>query len=413
MNVVFHRYGSIVEPDILEAFREFNINVVEDTMEIERKNIDGATRLRVMAELILENCPEFVFSINYFPYISEVCEKLNVKYVALSVDCPVIEIYDKSVRNKCNRLFLFDYHQYESIKDENPENIYYLPLGTNVSRWDEVLGEIKSVDDLAAVKYQYDVSLVGSLYTEKSPLRSMKLDDFSNGYLEGLIKSQMLFSGLDLLEEVFKKPAGNTLKLIESMKYASPEFFEKYALEDGVVDSEKYIIVQNAMGFEISARERVSLLKRFGASGIDTHVFTRSDTQILQSESFVGANTWGLTAHGGVTTHEEMPRVFRTSRINLNPTMRGIQTGLPQRIWDIMGCGGVCLTNYQAEIPEYLEIGEDILCYENERDAVDIARYYLEHEDERLAVAYNGYTKVKAMHDVKVRVAKMLKAVIG
>ena len=53
MNVVFHRYGSIVEPDILEAFREFNINVVEDTMEIEQKNIDGATRLRVMAELIL------------------------------------------------------------------------------------------------------------------------------------------------------------------------------------------------------------------------------------------------------------------------------------------------------------------------------------------------------------------------
>lgn len=405
MNVVFHRYGSIVEPDILEAFREFNINVVEDTMEIERKNIDGATRLRVMAELILENCPEFVFSINYFPYISEVCEKLNVKYVALSVDCPVIEIYDKSVRNKCNRLFLFDYHQYESIKDENPENIYYLPLGTNVSRWDEVLGEINSVDDLANAQYQYDVSLVGSLYTEKSPLRKMNPDEFGSGYLEGLIKSQMLFPGLDLMDEVFKKPAPNTLRLVDEMKKCAPSFFDKFALEDGLVDSEKYIIVQNAIGFEISARERISLLQNLGELGIDTHVFTRSDTQELQSER--------LQIHGGVSTHEEMPRVFRTSKINLNPTMRGIQTGLPQRIWDIMGCGGVCLSNYQAEIPEYFEIGEDILCYENEHDAVEIARYYLEHEDERLRVAYNGYTKVKAMHDVKVRVARMLKAVIG
>lgn len=412
MKIIFHRYGSIVEPDILAAFREFNIDVVEDTMEITQKSIDGETRLRVMAELILEHRPEFVFSINFFPYISMVCEKLDVKYVALSVDCPVLEIYDTSVRNKCNRLFLFDYHQYESVKDENPENIYYLPLGTNVARWDEVLGEIKSIDDLAGVKYQYDVSLVGSMYTEKSPLRNMKLDGFGNGYLEGLIKSQMLFPGLDLLEEVFRKPATSTSKLINGMKKSAPEFFEKYALEDGVVDTDNYIIVQNALGFEISARERVSLIKSLGNAGIDTHVFTRSDTAELLGDND-GQKMMGIKVHGGVTTHEEMPRVFRTSKINLNPTMRGIQTGLPQRIWDIMGCGGVCLTNYQAEIPEYFEIGEDILCYENERDAVEIARYYLEHEDERLCVAYNGYTKVKAMHDVKVRVARMLKSVIG
>ena len=46
-------------------------------------------------------------------------------------------------------------------------------------------------------------------------------------------------------------------------------------------------------------------------------------------------------------------------KIYLNMTIKPIQTGLPLRIFDIMGCGGFLMTNYQAELPEYFEIGTD------------------------------------------------------
>lgn len=49
-------------------------------------------------------------------------------------------------------------------------------------------------------------------------------------------------------------------------------------------------------------------------------------------------------------------------------TSKPIRTGLPLRIWDILGAGGFVLTNYQTEIPEYFEIGKDLETYTCEED---------------------------------------------
>lgn len=174
MEILFHRYGSICEPDIIEAFRSLGVLVDEEDSEIHQKNISGDVRIKILAERILTKKPAFVFSINYFPYISEVCQKLNVLYVCLSVDCPVLEFFSNSIHNDCNRIFLFDYNQYLQFKDENPECIYYLPLGTNVDRWDEAL---MNINGQTQDGWLYDISMVGSLYTEKSAIKNAHSKD--------------------------------------------------------------------------------------------------------------------------------------------------------------------------------------------------------------------------------------------
>lgn len=418
MKVLFHRYGSIVEPDILAAFKKFGIEVIEDTMEITDKNIDSDTRLSVLMEMILTHQPEFVFTINYFPYISTVCEKLKTKYVALSVDCPVLEIYSETIRNSCNRVFLFDYFQYESVVNENPEGIFYLPLGTNVDRWDEVLG---TPSFEAGQRYTYDISFVGSLYTEKSPIRNIALPEFQRGYVDGILKAQGLMSGLGMLEDVFRTKDGatgkNVASLLEILEQKAPEFFERNSLSDGIIDTKAFVTVQNLLGFELSARDRIDLLNILSKAGLKVDIFTRSNTS--DSGSTADAVTYdetpdsNINVHGGVRTHDEMPRIFRESKINLNPTMRCIEAGLSQRVWDVLGCGGFLMMNYQPEIPEYFEIGEDLVCYENIKDAAEFAAYFLEHEEERLAIAKSGYEKVKKLHTYEIRVAQMLKQVLG
>ena len=402
MRTVFHRYGSIVEPDIIEVFKKFNIEVVEDDLEITQKSIDSDTRIRVLSEAVLTNRPDFVFSINYFPYIAQICEKLQIYYLCLSVDCPVSEIYSKTIRSPYNRIFLFDYAQYESIVNENPEGIFYLPLATNVNRWDEELGEFAP----ESVKYEYDVSLVGSLYEEKSVFRQItdKVDEFSKGYLDGLLAAGARVPGISIFDEVFKNPNKDVAALIKDLERTAPSFFEKYTISDSLIDGKTFAIVQNLLGYELSARDRVLLLNTLAMNSIDTHIFTRSSTDELDTR---------INIHGGVATHTQMPHVFRNSKINLNPTMRCIQTGLPQRIWDIMGCGGFVMTNIQTELPEYFEVGEDLVCYETLADAVEVAQYYLNHEDERMGIALNGYNKVKQHHTYEIRVAQMLKEVWG
>ena len=132
-------------------------------------------------------------------------------------------------------------------------------------------------------------------------------------------------------------------------------------------------------------------------------LFTRSDTTPLKN----------VKVHSGVQSLTEMPIVFNKSRINLNMTVKPIQTGLPLRIFDIMGCGGFCMTNYQAEIPEYFEIGTDLETYGSMEELVDKCAFYLEHEDVRAQIARNGYEKVKVGHGYQQRVMEMLRRVAG
>lgn len=400
MEILFHRYGSICEPDIIEAFQSLGVNVTQEDSEIYEKNIPADTRIKVLAEKILLNKPAFVFSINYFPYISEICQKLNVLYVCLSVDCPVLEFFSDSIHNSCNRIFLFDYNQYLQFKDENPECIFYLPLGTNTDRWDAVLVEpVGKNGKNDENRWLYDVSLVGSLYTEKSPYDDLTMTEFDRGFADGLIESQLKFPGLDLVNEVLSD------RLIQGLKSAKSRTLDnhwnKYVLSDAFTDTDKYVAANYYLGMRVSQLERIRLLNML-AKDFAVELFTRSDVSALEN----------VKVYGGVSTHKEMPEIFNRSKINLNITIRPIQTGLSQRIWDVLGCGGFLLTNYQMELPEYLQVGADLDCYESPAELKEKVAYYLSHQEERMEIAHHGYETVKNKHTCRHRVAEILKIVL-
>ena len=396
MEILFHRYGSICEPDIIEAFKSLGVTVDEEDSEIYEKNISGDVRIKILAERILTKKPAFVFSINYFPYISEVCQRLNVLYVCLSVDCPVLEFFSDSIHNCCNRIFLFDYNQYLQFKDENSECIFYLPLSANVDRWDDVLSS-ETVG--SKERWLYDVSMVGSLYTEKSPYDKLILPDYDRGVADGLVSAQLLLPGLDLINEVLNE------KTVEAIKNAKEKdgtsLWQGYTLSDAFTDTDRYVAANYYLGMRVSEIERIKILNEL-ADEFDVHLFTRSDTSSLK----------GVKLHGGVSTHKEMPVVFYKSKINLNITIRSIQTGLSQRVWDILGCKGFLLTNYQMEIPEYLEVSKDLECFENEAELKEKVRFYLQNEDKRMEIAVHGYETVKNRHTCRNRVAEILKIVL-
>ncbi|MCM1133986.1 MAG: glycosyltransferase [Clostridium sp.] len=393
MNIIIHRYGSICEPDLIEAFNACGIAVIEDSTEIYQKSISSEARIRLLGELILTHKPAFVFSINFFPYISEICEKLHVLYVSLSVDCPVLELFSLSIRNKCNRIFLFDYMQYQKFYPKNPEGIFYLPLASNTNRWEQALS---SVSQKERELYDCDISFVGSLYKEKSPLQSLSLSNFDRGLADGIIEAQLKVPGCSLLEEA---PPNS---LLAAVRKADSAFFKP---ENCFTDTDSYVLSHYYLGMEASALERIRTLQELGRE-FSVNLYTRSDTSDLQNIS-------GIRCCGGVSTHSEMPLVFRFSKINLNITMRSIQSGLSQRIWDILGCGGFLISNYQSEIPEYFTIGEDLECYENLNELKEKIAFYLAHDDIRNKIAQNGLKKTREQHTYIHRVLQIMKTLFA
>lgn len=386
MEILIYRYNSICEPDIIQAFEGFGITVHQEKTEMTRKDIAPSQCAKNVADMILSHNLSFVFSVNFYPAISYTCNRLKVPYVCWSVDSPVAELFSNALKNEWNRIFLFDHAQYEFFHPYNPEHIYYLPLAVNVKRIENVIMNMTEED---YEKYGSDVSFVGSLYSEKCKYNSIVISDYARGYVNGLIQAQMKVYGYNFIYDTLPD------EIIREISDADPCF---YRGQDVFMNTDRYLTAHQYIGMKLANVERTSTLaalsERFNVS-----LYTRSDASMLPK----------VRKKGGVDTLTQMPKVFHASKINLNMTMRPIETGLSLRIWDVLGSGGFLLTNYQAEIPEYFEIGRDLEVYESMDDLIFKVDYYLNHEAERLKIALSGYEKTAAYHTYEMRLAKMLK----
>ena len=371
MNILVYRYGSICEPDIIDAFTQTGLNVIKETTEINNKNLSSAKRLSLVENILKTEHPIFVFSINFFPVIAEICHIYKTPYLCWTVDSPVPELFSESVKLPTNRIFLFDRAQFDTFYRYNPKGIFHLPLASCTERFDRV---IQTITDADRQNYSCDISFVGSLYSEKNPLSKLSgMPDYAKGYIDALVEASLKIYGYNPVESAMTDDLAGTIKA-----YA-PSFYSPGAT---VTNPEKYIAAHSYIGMQIAQTERIRTLNTL-AQFFNVDLYTRSDTSPLQ----------GVCTHGGVATLTEMPKIFHLSKINLNMTIKPIQTGLPLRIFDILGCGGFLMTNYQTELTEHFEIGVDLEAYASMEELVDKCAYYLKHEDERKQIAQNGYRK--------------------
>lgn len=393
MEILFYRYNSICEPDIIQVFENFGITVHREEMEMHDKNITPRLCSARVAEWILSHPLSFVFTVNFFPAISYTCNHFKVPYVCWSVDSPVPELFSNALKNEYNRIFLFDKAQYDFFAPVNPSCIHYLPLATNVKRWEQV---ILSMTEEDYRQYGSDVSFVGSLYTEKCKydtlVSSGKLSDYTRGFVDGLIESQLHVYGYNFIMDNL------TDRVVSEIASADPQFYHG---TDTFMDTDRYLVAHQYIGMKLAAVERQRTLAAL-SEHFSVNLYTRSDASTLPK----------VHNRGGASTLTEMPKVFQASKINLNMTMRPIETGLSLRVWDVLGCGGFLLTNYQAELPSYFEIGKDLDAYESLPELLEKVQYYLTHEEERIEIAIHGYEKTARLHSYENRLAEMMQMIL-
>ena len=111
---------------------------------------------------------------------------------------------------------------------------------------------------------------------------------------------------------------------------------------------------------------------------------------------------------GGVDYRVMMPWVFKESAVNLNFTIPNIRTGIPLRVWDVLGAGGFLLTNHQSEMDFIFKEGENIAWFDSEDELLDKASYYMKHEDERHRIAEKGAALVHGGHSFVDRINMLL-----
>lgn len=301
-----------------------------------------------------------VFTMNYFPLISEICQEKGILYISWIYDCPNLTLYSKTIRNSCNRIFSFDLIQMKELVQRGAR-AKYLPLAVNVTRIREELGKKRKKH------FQAPVSFMGDFKEKDAYLdRVSGMPEELRGYLDGLIESQLHVFGYDLTEECFDRQ--HILELAKCAPVHDEEGFETDMAE----------LYRTWIRKKVTIIERRRLVEMI-AEKYPVAIASGADPRIPGTEYI-----------GFLDYYEEMPQVFHDSKINLNFTMRSIRSGIPLRVVDILGAGGFLISNFQPEFLNFFENGKELVWFGSEEELPELVGYYLKHEEERQRIAENG-----------------------
>ncbi len=390
MKLLLYRWGANNEDVLHKNLIRSGHEVTE--CSIKCKNYTQDVELAAaMIEQIHRDKAEGIISFNYFPIVSMVADVTKTTYYSWVYDCPHFTLYARTAGMACNRIGVFDRSIADSFRSRGINTVFHLPLAADTEYWDGITGE--GINEASKGKAGFgrfgsDVSFVGSLYTDEHNYFDMIYPIAGEKELSAGNKSTVM----DVIDN-WCFDYDSSVSYVERLnKSGDLEYAESQMSEMGLMLGADYefepedIVIPSVFEKKVTILERKRLLEAVSKiDGVDFKLYTNSKTGIPKC----------VSSKGTVDYKKEMPLVFNRNRINLNISLRSIRSGIPLRVIDIMSCGGFVLSNYQQEIADYFKEGEEIAMFRSEDEAIEKIRYYLEHENERAAVAWAGYEAVK------------------
>jgi spore maturation protein CgeB len=168
----------------------------------------------------------------------------------------------------------------------------------------------------------------------------------------------------------------------------------------GPAACEPYLVVAGSM-----YPSRVRLLERLISKGIPLRLYGGPIPRWLGQSSVREAHT------GHAVFREEKARVFRSAAGVLNTMYPAEIAGVNSRLFEATGCGGAVLTEFRPTVPEFFDIGEEVLVFHDFDNLVDQATRLLNETGlgERLGNA--AAQRAHRDHSYDLRVAEILERI--
>ncbi len=304
--------------------------------------------------------PDFVLTCNFHPHLSDQLANMNIPYVCWVKDVSTKDIlWRRDLITDNTHIFHFSQNEVERYKSLGVRNIERLALAADTKLFKP--REAKPA-------YERDINIVEDI-------------DPANGYtnITLALRRTLMDANSSVAEknEIFQwtRKFGTVMdRCIDSLtEWSVPTVWKEIvngarfpAL--GLSDAE----ICFAIGDEISARQRKAVEKELS--------MPHAKVQI-----------------SGV------PRNYLNFRINIYLNKAYNRDGVSSEIFNVMACGGFLMTDYRDVYNELFEVGKDLVCFRSIEEARMMAKHYLDHPEEREAIAENGRRKVMKLHTLKQR----------
>lgn len=136
--------------------------------------------------------------------------------------------------------------------------------------------------------------------------------------------------------------------------------------------------------------DRVTLINRLGEVGLPVTVFGKHWPN----------GTWV----------SDPTAVYRSSQINLGFGMATMNFSTTKnRDFECPGVGACYMTTYNWELPEWWELGREILCYRNTEELIEMVCWYRNRPDECLKIAQAAWHRCAREHTWEIRFRKIFR----
>ena len=382
MKIIFYCWGANSEKILHQAL----LKQGHEVWTVEKK-CNNYLRDLDLAELLFTQIhrheAEMVFSLNYFPIVTMVCQTAGISYISWVYDSPHFTLYAHQIREACNQVFAFDRDMVEHLKSDGVNTVHHMPLATESDLFTEILAQANEAE---LKKYQCDISFVGSMYRNSHNYFDTLLTEEVKIELEPAIERQMFCYDRNTLEEDLSDD--ELVHISESTGVGlGKDFFA----------TNRDVVMAAILEKKVTVRERESLLEQI-SSQFSLNLYTDTETPELPRVHNCGFSN----------PLSQTPLIFACSKINLNITLRSIHSGIPLRALDIMACGGFLLSNYQKELDEYFVEGREMEMFRSESECLQKISYYLTHEEERREIAERGQRRVREEFSYEKRLSEIL-----
>ena len=316
---------------------------------------------------------QYAITQNFSVNVAIACHDMQIPYISWIYDSPQVSLYSDSALFDTNFVFAFDKAQVKRLKEFGIKNVNHMPLAANIAYTSQI---VITDDDIK--KYRADVSFIGQLYRHSYM-------GFINTFPQNVYNELVLKANENALKwgpglSIFGSISDESERIISALMIQ--EDFNKFHIDKKF--SEEVLFLAPL----IAQIERKELLKLAG-SKFRTTLYTKETDFDYAKENIPGVKVCG-------PVYEEFPyKVYYSSKLNLNITLRSIETAVPQRVFDIMSVGGAVISNYQEELVELFVPDEEVIIFNSPEEFIEKTQFYLDHSKSREKIGIAGYMKVK------------------
>jgi len=119
-----------------------------------------------------------------------------------------------------------------------------------------------------------------------------------------------------------------------------------------------------------------------------------------------------IPKHHGEVWGLDMYQALSASQITINRHIDVAENyANNMRLYEATGCGAMLITDYKDNLHELFILDKEVVTYSTVEEAVEKIRYYLAHEDERLAIAEAGQQRTRSEHTYYQRMAELVQII--